>query len=238
MDLLEVGDGGRWNIVDNTEGNTWSRLTNKHSENFYIYISFWFSWWCGIEILWAFICETWPSIAVVSVVRNKTQWPFNRIVSRAISVNKVLRECRSRGFLFRVHQLPKESSLWSGLRASKIRGFKQSVEVFSGASRRSQRTLNNFKHSIPRFNRLHRFSFQGRGILFLRQLKNCTNFGYRVLKLVETSKRAATLKEPELLVLENGFRGKTLNVQLDKVREIVGKPRVRLTERERENMYF
>ena len=39
MNLMEVDDGGRWNIVDNTyNGNAWSRFTNKLSENLYIYI--------------------------------------------------------------------------------------------------------------------------------------------------------------------------------------------------------
>ena len=34
---MDVDDGGRWNIVDNTYNeNAWSRFKNKHSENLYI----------------------------------------------------------------------------------------------------------------------------------------------------------------------------------------------------------
>ena len=37
--LMEVDDGRRINIVDNTcNWNTWSRFTKKHLENLYIYI--------------------------------------------------------------------------------------------------------------------------------------------------------------------------------------------------------
>ena len=72
MNLIEVDDGGRWNIVDNTyNDNAWSRFTNKHSENLYIHIYIYIDmykqvWNIYIEILWVFICETWPRIVVVS----------------------------------------------------------------------------------------------------------------------------------------------------------------------------
>ena len=70
---MEVDDGGRWNIVNHTyNGNTLSHFTNKLWENLFevcispddalivrnIYI----------EILPVFICETWTSIPVVSVI--------------------------------------------------------------------------------------------------------------------------------------------------------------------------
>ena len=50
MNLMEVDDGGRWNIVDNT----------YILYNIYIYKR-------EREILSMIICETWPSIPVVSV---------------------------------------------------------------------------------------------------------------------------------------------------------------------------
>ena len=55
INLMDVDDSGRWNIVDNTyNGNTWSRITNTE-RSLYIYIS-------------VLICEMWQNIPIVSVI--------------------------------------------------------------------------------------------------------------------------------------------------------------------------